>query len=362
MKNRYRLISRGSRGATFYSVDTLTGKRRSLGAADRDAAEQIVAAQNQAQRQPSLNLQIARAYLAGSDSGVATRTWREALEFLIGTKHGPTQQRWRRAARDPALASLLGRLVIETQAEHFLAVLRAGSVSTNVHLRKLNNFCLDMGWLPWPVLPRRQWPKFEFKEKRAITPEEHQTIVAREPNPETRSFYELLWHLGGSQTDVATLTAANVDWVDRVVCYTRNKTGVVSRLHLGQQAATLLASLPRNGPLFPRLALMDEKHRAKEFKRRCDGLGIRGVTLHSYRYAWAERAKSCGYPERFAQEALGHNSKAVHRAYARRAAVLLPSLEEYEGAAQKAAVLRFPGHVPESVPAPVPAEAAAANA
>ena len=42
------------------------------------------------------------------------------------------------------------------------------------------------------------------------------------------------------------------------------------------------------------------------------------MTLHSYRYAWAERAKICGYPERFAQEALGHNSKAVHRAYAKR--------------------------------------------
>jgi len=36
------------------------------------------------------------------------------------------------------------------------------------------------------------------------------------------------------------------------------------------------------------------------------------------------------YPERFAQESLGHNSKAVHRAYARKAQVLLPPLEEYE--------------------------------
>ena len=34
--------------------------------------------------------------------------------------------------------------------------------------------------------------------------------------------------------------------------------------------------------------------------------------------------------ERFAQEALGHNSKAVHRAYARRALVKIPSLEDYE--------------------------------
>ena len=56
----------------------------------------------------------------------------------------------------------------------------------------------------------------------------------------------------------------------------------------------------------------------------------KGVTLHRYRYAWAERAKVCGYPERFAQEALGHNSKAVHRAYAKRALMKLPSLQEYE--------------------------------
>jgi type IV secretion system protein TrbE len=37
-----------------------------------------------------------------------------------------------------------------------------------------------------------------------------------------------------------------------------------------------------------------------------------------------------GYPERFAQEALGHNSKAVHRSYSRKAKVRLPSLESYE--------------------------------
>jgi hypothetical protein len=36
------------------------------------------------------------------------------------------------------------------------------------------------------------------------------------------------------------------------------------------------------------------------------------------------------YPERFAQEALGHNSKAIHRAYSRRAQVELPPLSEFE--------------------------------
>jgi integrase len=70
--------------------------------------------------------------------------------------------------------------------------------------------------------------------------------------------------------------------------------------------------------------------RATEFKQRCRQLKIEGVSLHSYRYAWAERARTAGYPERFAQEALGHNSKAVHRAYAKHALVKIPSLEEYE--------------------------------
>jgi hypothetical protein len=36
------------------------------------------------------------------------------------------------------------------------------------------------------------------------------------------------------------------------------------------------------------------------------------------------------HPEGFAQAALGHNSKAVHQAYAKRALMKLPSLEDYK--------------------------------
>ena len=84
------------------------------------------------------------------------------------------------------------------------------------------------------------------------------------------------------------------------------------------------------GVLFPYLSRVRAGDRATEFCSRCRQLGIKGVTLHSYRYAWAERAKTAGMPERFAQEALGHNSKAVHRAYAKRALMKIPSLEDYE--------------------------------
>jgi len=39
------------------------------------------------------------------------------------------------------------------------------------------------------------------------------SIVARERNPERRDFYELCWHLGGSQSDIAALKAEDFDYV-----------------------------------------------------------------------------------------------------------------------------------------------------
>ena len=334
MKTRFRLIHRGERGGQFYCVDSETGQRFSLKTKDRDAAEQIVLAKNQALRQPALNLQIAKAYLAGTDNGVTTRTWQHAIESLTNTKLGANKERWERVVKDAALMPLLPLVIIETKGEALLRAMQAGTVSTNVYLRRLHNFCVDMNWLPWPLIPKRQWPAVHYKEKRAITHEEHQRIIAAEVNPERKVFYQLCWQLGGSQGDIANLKGEDVDWTNNTISYTRKKTRVPVIVHLGVETLNLLKDLPAEGPLFPYLSSVRAGDRATEFKQRCGQLGIKGVTLHSYRYSWAERAKIVGYPERFAQEALGHNSKAVHRAYAKRALMKLPSLEEYE---QKAA-------------------------
>ncbi len=74
MKTRYRLTRRGSRGDTLYCVDTRTGARTSLHTTDAEAARRVIAAMNEAERQPALNLQIAKAYLAGTDTGITKRT------------------------------------------------------------------------------------------------------------------------------------------------------------------------------------------------------------------------------------------------------------------------------------------------
>lgn len=346
MKTRYRLTRRGSRGDTFYCVDSKTGKRHSLHTATADAARQIVEAKNQAERQPILNLQIAKAYLAGTDSGITTRTWRHAIEALTATKQAANQERWRRVAKDKALAVLLPKIIIETPGELLLKVMQLGTVSTNIYLRRLHNFCLDMNWLPWPLIPKRQWPAIRFKEKRAITWAEHCRIVAREKNPERKAFYQLAWHLGASQSDLAHLQATDVDWPARIICFVRMKTRwrgqQPPQIRFGKEVEAILGTLPKAGPLFPYMRAVKPGHRATEFRQRCLGLGIRGVTLHSYRYAWAERAKVAGYPERFAQLALGHNSQAVHRAYSRKAQVTLPPLEDYEKNTAAAAIIPLP--------------------
>jgi integrase len=346
MKTRYRIIRRGNRGDTFYCVDAQTRKRTSLNTSDLKAARRIVEAKNQAEEQPAINRQLAKAYLSGTDHGIATRTWQEAIEALTNMKQDANKERWQSAARDKAFALLLPRAIIDTSSELILKVLQAGTVSTHVFLRRLHNFCVDMNWLPWPLIPKRQWPVIRFKDKRAITWDEHCRIVARERNPGRKAFYQLAWHLGASQSDLAHLQAEDVDWAARIICFVRMKTRWRSQqppqIRFGKEVGAILATLPKTGPLFPNLQNVQPGHRAKEFRKRCIGLGVHGVTLHSYRYAWAERALGVGYPERFAQLALGHNSKAVHRSYAKRAQVTLPPLEDYERNATAAQVIPLP--------------------
>jgi hypothetical protein len=46
---------------------------------DEDKARQIVEAKNLAERQPEINLQISKAYLAATDESFVNRTWREVM-------------------------------------------------------------------------------------------------------------------------------------------------------------------------------------------------------------------------------------------------------------------------------------------
>jgi len=342
MKNRFILFVRSG---IFYCEDTSTGKQNSLRTRDRADAERLLHVKNEALHQPAMNLQIAQVYLQHGDPAIATRTWQNVFDQITATKTGSTRRRWHCASRDKAFDSLRHRKLIETTSEHFVAVLTAGGVATNIFLRRIHHYAVTMHWLPWPVLAKRHWPKIQFQAKRAITLDEHQKVIARETDPAKRAYYQLLWHLGGAQADIAALTAEDIDWPQKTIAYERCKTGVVSLISFGDEVAAILKTLPTTGYLFPKLATMSSDLRAKKFGRRVKGLGINGVTLHSYRYAWAERAKEAGYPERFAMQALGHASRAVHRAYSKKAQMVLPPLESYEVTKR---------NVPATVPALLP--------
>lgn len=181
MNYRYRLIRRSSRGGTYYCVDTTTGKRTSLRCNHEEDARQIVHAMNEAERQPRLNLQIAKAYLAGADSGSNTRTWQQAIDIIITHKRGANRLRWERASPDPSLikrtwsvvmdaflerdkehtrarregamrsrplCTLRDRKLVVPTADHLRAVLNTGNAPTHHFLLCFHNLTVGMGWLP----------------------------------------------------------------------------------------------------------------------------------------------------------------------------------------------------------------------
>jgi hypothetical protein len=232
------------RASVFYCQDRETGQQESLRTKDEGEARLLVHSKNGAFRQPMLNLQMARTYPSATDPEIARRTWQAAMDEMAKSKKGPTLVRHSRAMLDKAFDLIRHLPILETQPIAFLNVLEEGTVSTSVFLRRLHNFALDMAWLPWAVLPKKRWPKIRFKEKRAITLSEHRTIVANESNPERRAYYDCWWYLGGAQTDIANLTAQDIDWQNKIVSFHRQKTGTPSISRFGSELEAVLRSLP----------------------------------------------------------------------------------------------------------------------
>jgi integrase len=333
MNTKYTLFRRNG---VYYSQDAATGQQKSLRTRDETEALQLINARNEAHRQPVLNLHLARAYMTASDPAFVERTWQTVMDQLQARGQESSRERYASVFKSPSFDGLRNKRLMETTADDFLAVFKDGKVSIVYFLKRLHNFALSLGWIALPVVAPYLWPKYEAKDRRGITLDEHQSILAREKQAEWKLFLELLWETGAAQSDAASFTAEDIDWQTRTISYFRQKTGSLAQFTISTTLDRVLQQLPTTGILFPNLSTWSESDRASRFRRRCHKAGVSGVTLHSYRYAWAERAKVVGMPERFAQAALGHNSKAIHRAYAKKAVIIAPSLEDYE---RKAATL-----------------------
>ena len=327
MKERFYLFKRNG---IYYVEDGATGKQQSLRTHDVKEARRLLHAKNESVHAPTGNIAMARVYLTAHDPKILERTWQNVIEEFCNRGKPQTQEHRRRVARRKPQSLLQDLKLVETTSDDLMGVLKAGGVMTNAFVRCLHNLALGLGWLPWPILPQKLWPTVETKKKRGITWEEHQRIVTTEKNVERQRYYEFLWETGAAQTDAALFCAEQIDWQSRVLSYRRQKTGEWAHLQIGRSLEDLLHRLPQQGMLFPNWGNASNGDRAAEFRRRCRILKIEGVSLHSYRYSWAERARACGYPERWAQNALGHNSRAVHQAYARGGVAICPPLDKYE--------------------------------
>lgn len=313
MKDTFRLLRRSTQS---YAHNRTTNQRETLHTASREEAKKLLAAKN--------------------DAELPERTWETAMQAI--TQHGreSTRLRYARGMRDKALAKLKHKRLIETTANDLFAVLGEGTRSTNFYAQRLHNFALGFGWLPGPIVAPKLWPAIEWHEREGVTAEQQARIIAGERDDEHRRYYELLWHIGASQSDAANLTAEHVDWPNRVLRYQRaklKKDAPPARITVGSKLEALLKELPTTGLLFPNVAAMVDQNRSRWFKDRCRLVGVSGVTLHSYHYAWVERAYELGMPERFAMANLGYSSKAGHRHYAKKAHVVVPALESFEKAA-----------------------------
>jgi hypothetical protein len=122
----------------FCTCATTTGKQLSLRTKDQGEAETLLHVKNESFRQPILNLQIARTYMAASDPLVSKRTWQSPMDEMTRTKTGSTRIRHERAMLDTAFDNIRNLPIVETTSAHFLDALAASTVATNVFLRPVH--------------------------------------------------------------------------------------------------------------------------------------------------------------------------------------------------------------------------------
>jgi integrase len=324
-KRKFRLYKRAN--GVFYIQNNHTGEQRSLKTTDEEQAKEFLGLENRREESAIVNLEIGKVYLRAADPLAAKRTWQTVMDAMAGNGTESTRLRYDRAMKSTAFDIIRNKPLPETNGEDFFAVLKKGKSSTAHFLRRLFNFALGNDWIYWNIIPPKKWPVASKIPKRGTTIEEHHKILNSEQNAERKAYYEMLWLTGAAQTDCSMFSAENIDWQKRVFSYQRQKTKQWAHLEIGKSLKDLLSRLPKAGFLFPYMASLSASDRSAEFYRRCKLLEIKGISLHSFRYAWAERAYASGYNERHAQAALGHKSRSVHYQYAKAGHVVCPPLE-----------------------------------
>ena len=142
MKTKYTLFRRGE---VIITPRHRHRQANQLAHQGRNRGRSLLNARNEAQRQPVLNLHLARAYLTASDPAFVERTWQTVMEQLQARGKDSSRERYDNVFKSPAFDGLRNKKLMETTADDFLAVFKDGKVSIVYFLKRLHNFALNLG-------------------------------------------------------------------------------------------------------------------------------------------------------------------------------------------------------------------------
>jgi hypothetical protein len=143
---KYRLYRR--RNGVFYWQDNSSKKQGTLRTSDRREAERLLNAMNKSHREPTLNLNLARACLAAHDPRMAQRTWQAVMDEMATHGIPTTQERCARGFRSRAYDPIRNKPLVQTIRADLLAIVHANGNCVAHYLRRLHNLAVDLGWLP----------------------------------------------------------------------------------------------------------------------------------------------------------------------------------------------------------------------
>ncbi len=177
--------------------------------------------------------------------------------------------------------------------------------------------------------------------KQAFTREQYKRLM-EVADPEWQSLMRFAIFTGQRLGDLVDLTWANIDFTNKEVLFTTQKTGRLMALPASDELWAHIETLPRGLPITPLHPRAYElKRRAnvgsvsKDFTRLMVKAGIckekpnnkkretvgdvsrevNPLTFHSWRHALASWLRNAGVSESLAMEIIGHDSVSVDRAY-----------------------------------------------
>jgi hypothetical protein len=297
------------------------------------------------------HFELGKAHLVLSNPALIDRTFGQLYKKWYGQKHLGHSSKKRRIEEvgRGLFAKIRDYQLCDPKAK---AIIEAATPELGIYAREvlgeLQRFALKIGWALVPFVT----PIFiaishkERRKTRAITHQEHEAFVTHERASATRpnakygteraDYYDLLFLTGAAQTDGANLKATHIDWKAKELVFHRQKTGERCAIALGGRLEELLKRLPKEGQLFPNLCKLDQQKRGRDFRRHVKRMGLdkgeESLTLHSYRYHMAEWCCEVGMEMRYAQIILGHSSKTVANAYARKCKKAAPTPDTYQKA------------------------------